>query len=75
VTRLTELTDSEKETLHLIMFNYTNKEIASELGISIHTVVARVSVIGYKLGILNRRIPGDKLKPRIREMVNLERIK
>lgn len=71
-----ELTEKEKQTVHLIMFDYTNKEIAQELEIDMTTVSNRVCKIAYKLGIVdNRGIGKGNLKRRIREKIHLERIK
>ncbi len=47
----TLLTDRETDVLKLVAFGKTNKEIASELFISIHTVISHRKNITEKLGI------------------------
>ncbi len=49
-----DLTDREKEVLALIAAGRTNAEIALELGITNHTVVAHVRHIFDKSGVVNR---------------------
>lgn len=48
------LTDREKEIFHLLMDNYSTKEIASELGISEKTVRNHISNVMQKLGSKSR---------------------
>lgn len=48
------LTDREKEIFHLLMDNYSTKEIASELGISEKTVRNHISNVMLKLGSKSR---------------------
>lgn len=48
------LTEREKEIANLVMNGLTNKEIASRLFISAHTVKANLENIYYKLNISNR---------------------
>jgi len=47
----TDLSDREREVLHLIAKGYSHKEISDELFISIHTVVTHRKNISQKLGI------------------------
>ena len=49
-----KLTDREKEILTYLSKGMTNKEIASELCISRHTVKAHISEILRKLNLRNR---------------------
>ncbi len=53
------LTDRELEVLRLIVFDYSNMEIALELNISIHTVKNHVHNILEKLEVNNRREAAD----------------
>ena len=48
------LTNREKSILKLLVEGKSNKEIASELFISVHTVKANLEKIYEKLGINNR---------------------
>lgn len=48
------LTAREKEVANLVMEGLTNKEIASRLFISVHTVKANLENIYYKLNISSR---------------------
>jgi len=50
----TELTERESETLRLIAFGYSNKEIAARLDLSVKTVEAHKANAMRKLGISNR---------------------
>ena len=70
-----ELTKAERETLHLVMFFYRDRDIAEELEITEKTVSNRICRIAYKLGILDDRTAGKRLRERIREKINLEEIK
>ena len=47
----TDLSDREREVLHLIAKGYSHKEISDELFISTHTVVTHRKNISQKLGI------------------------
>jgi DNA-binding NarL/FixJ family response regulator len=49
-----ELTERENETLRLIAFGYSNKEIANRLDLSVKTVEAHKANAMRKLGISNR---------------------
>lgn len=51
---LEELTDREGEILQLLARGLANKQIATRLGISEHTVKFHVSAIYSKLGVTNR---------------------
>jgi DNA-binding NarL/FixJ family response regulator len=68
-----ELSDREREVLHLIAKGYAHKEISDELCISIHTVVTHRKNISQKLGIkstsgltvyaiLNKLIESDEMQ-------------
>ena len=52
---MTELTTRELETVKLISSGFSNKEIASALGISEHTAKFHVANAARKLGV-NRRV-------------------
>ena len=47
----TSLTEREKDVLKLLVIGKSNKEIADELNISIHTVISHRKNITHKLGI------------------------
>lgn len=49
-----ELTPRELEVLNLISEGLTNKQIAENLFISVHTVKAEIENIYFKLGVHNR---------------------
>ncbi len=49
-----DLTDRESETLRLISFGYSNKEIAAKLDLSVKTIEAHKSNAMRKLGISSR---------------------
>ena len=54
VDLMEQLTKSEREIAILVMEGLTNKEIASKLFISVHTVKANLEHIYEKLAISNR---------------------
>lgn len=47
----TEISDREKEIIKLVATGYTNKQIADELFLSVHTVITHRKNISAKLGI------------------------
>jgi DNA-binding NarL/FixJ family response regulator len=49
-----ELTPREREVLDLVSRGFSNRRIAGQLGISVHTVKFHVSTIYGKLGATNR---------------------
>ncbi|HVF46072.1 MAG TPA: response regulator transcription factor [Pyrinomonadaceae bacterium] len=49
-----DLTDRENEVLRLIAFGYSNKEIATQLDLSVKTIEAHKSNAMRRLGIANR---------------------
>lgn len=51
---MNDLSEREIETIKLITSGYTNKEIASALGISSHTVQFHVLNIARKMGVTKR---------------------
>ncbi len=51
---MTHFTARELEVLDLLVDGYSNKDIARELVISIHTTKAHVSSIYKKYGVTNR---------------------
>lgn len=54
------ITGREKQVLRLIVKGMTNKEIATELRISPHTVARHLQKIFIKLGVLDRFEASDK---------------
>lgn len=54
-TLINQLTKREKEIFELIIKDYQNKEIASELNLEISTIKTHLSKIYNKLGIENRK--------------------
>ena len=54
VDLMEQLTKSEREIAILVMEGLTNKEIASKLFISVHTVKAHLEAIYEKLEVYNR---------------------
>lgn len=53
--RVAELTDAQKDCLELVSDHATSKEIALQLGISRHTVDARMRAAMSTLGVSSRR--------------------
>lgn len=51
---MNDLSEREIETIKLITSGYTNKEIASAMGISSHTVQFHILNIARKLGVSKR---------------------
>jgi two-component system, LuxR family, response regulator FixJ len=52
--RLSQLTEDERQTLDLILLGKQNKEIASELDVSLRTVQFRIASINRKMGVATR---------------------
>jgi FixJ family two-component response regulator len=52
-SRLSDLTEREKEVLQFVVAGYTSKEIADQLGLSIRTVENHRANIMYKTGASN----------------------
>ncbi len=50
----TKLTSRERDVLAYLMLGYKNKDIASELGVSLNTVRAQLAYIFAKFGVSNR---------------------
>lgn len=50
-----ELTDKQREALHLLAFHRTSKEIADALGVSPSAADHRLDAVCRKLGVQNRR--------------------
>lgn len=53
--KVPDLTPREREVLNQVAFGATNKEIAAQLSVSVHTVKSHVSSILSKLHAVNRR--------------------
>jgi DNA-binding NarL/FixJ family response regulator len=66
-TAETELTPSERQVVELAVLGLSNKEIASQLVVSVYTIEAHLSHAYAKLGVRSRaqfaRALGDTSRP------------
>lgn len=66
-----ELSERERDVLVLVAQGYTNKEIATELNISPHTVISHRKNIVYKTGI--RSVAGLTVYAVLNKLINSEK--
>ena len=67
-----ELSERERDVLILVARGFTNKEIASELNISPHTVISHRKNIVHKTGI--RSVAGLTVYAVLNKLINSEQI-
>ena len=67
-----ELSDRERDVLVLVARGYTNKEIASELNISPHTVISHRKNIVHKTGI--RSVAGLTVYAVLNKLIDSEQL-